>query len=164
MSIYIENLQNIINVKDERNNINDIINKVIFIVLKKENFKLKYEVSILLVDNEEITKINFEQRNINISTDVLSFPIVSMKNGIIISDEGDFDLEENELLLGDIIISLEKAKEQAIEYGHSFEREIAFLVTHGMLHILGYDHENAEDEKIMLKKQEYVLSQLKLSR
>ena len=164
MSIYIENLQNIINVKDERNNINDIINKVIFIVLKKENFKLKYEVSILLVDNEEITKINFEQRNINISTDVLSFPIVSMKNGIIISDEGDFDLEENELLLGDIIISLEKAKEQAIEYGHSFEREIAFLVTHGMLHILGYDHENAEDEKIMFKKQEYVLSQLKLSR
>jgi homotetrameric cytidine deaminase/rRNA maturation RNase YbeY len=132
--------------------------------LVHEKIEKPSEVSILLVDDEKIREINNEQRGIDSSTDVLSFPIVEMEDGEIKSNLGDIDMEENIMLLGDIVISLETAYKQANEYGHSFERELAFLTTHGVFHLLGYDHEDEESEKNMLNKQEVVLGKMGLKR
>lgn len=136
----------------------DIKGKIMSVVeesLKHEGWGTNYEVSILFVDNEEIKRLNFEFRGIDRPTDVLSFPLVS-------KDEHDEFLEYN--LLGDIVISLEKALEQSREYGHSFEREIAFLVCHSMFHLMGYDHDNDERAKEMRGKEELVLSSLGIVR
>ena len=116
------------------------------------------QVSVTFVDNEEIHALNKEYRNVDRPTDVLSFPL---------GDENGFDVDNssNAILLGDIVISVEKAIAQAEEYGHSTEREIAFLTVHSMLHLLGYDHETSEqDEKDMFARQEEILSQLGITR
>lgn len=161
MPIIIENLQNKIEITEE---ITEIIKSAVEKSLQSEGFELPSEVSILLVEDAEIQEINKVQRKIDKPTDVLSFPIVDMLDGKIISNEGDFDIEEEALLLGDIVISLETAARQAEEYGHSFERELAFLVTHGIFHLLGYDHPDQIQEKRMMDKQEEVLNQLGLKR
>lgn len=161
MGVFIENMQSKIPVTD---NINTILNRSAELSLLLVNFPYPSEISILLVDNEEIEEINSEQRKINKPTDVLSFPLVDIMEGKINSLEGDFDMDENLLLLGDIVISMEKAAEQAEDYGHSFERELAFLATHGMFHLLGYDHEDEEQEKRMMEKQEAVLELMALKR
>lgn len=129
-----------------------------------EGFESPSEVSVMLVDDDEIREINKEQRGIDKATDVLSFPIVDMHEGTILSDEGDVDMEEGRLLLGDIVISMETMKRQAGEYGHSIERELCFLATHGMFHLLGYDHGDEEEERIMIGKQEQVLASMGLER
>ena len=110
------------------------------------------ELSILLCDNKKIYELNKEYRGIDRPTDVLSFAL----------NEGDDyeGSEEEHHLLGDMILSLERAHEQAIEYGHSFERELAYLTTHSCLHILGYDHMTDEDKKEMRTEEEFVLSNL----
>ena len=116
------------------------------------------QVSVTFVDNEEIHALNKEYRNVDRPTDVLSFPL---------GDENGFDVDNssNAILLGDIVISVEKAILQAKEYGHSAEREIAFLTVHSMLHLLGYDHETSDqDEKDMFARQEEILSQLGITR
>lgn len=114
------------------------------------------EVSVTYTDNEGIRELNAAHRNIDRPTDVLSFPLFEKKELIEASD-GD--------ALGDIVISLEKAREQANEYGHSFEREVAFLTVHSMLHLLGYDHEISEaDEKEMFFRQEEILKTMGLLR
>ena len=116
------------------------------------------QVSVTFVDNEEIHALNKEYRNVDRPTDVLSFPL---------GDENGFDVDNssNAILLGDIVISVEKAILQAKEYGHSTEREIAFLTVHSMLHLLGYDHETSDqDEKDMFARQEEILSQLGITR
>ena len=114
------------------------------------------EVSVTYTDNEGIRELNAAHRNIDSPTDVLSFPLFEKKELIEASD-GD--------ALGDIVISLEKAREQANEYGHSFEREVAFLTVHSMLHLLGYDHEISEaDEKEMFFRQEEILKTMGLLR
>ncbi|HOV25435.1 MAG TPA: rRNA maturation RNase YbeY [Pseudobacteroides sp.] len=161
MEIYIENMQDKIEVTPL---LEKIINDSVKTSMDMEKFNIKSEVSILLVDDEKIREINNEHRQIDKATDVLSFPVVDMREGEIVSDIGDFDLDEDLLLLGDIIISLETAKRQAEEYGHSFEREIAFLTTHGIFHLLGYDHMEKEEEEKMLHKQETVLRKLGLVR
>ncbi|KNY25741.1 rRNA maturation RNase YbeY [Pseudobacteroides cellulosolvens] len=161
MEIYIENIQDKIEVTP---NLEKIINDAVKTSMEIEEFDIQSEVSILLVDDEKIREINNEHRHIDKATDVLSFPVVDMHEGEILSNEGDFDLDEDLLLLGDIIISLETAKSQAAEYGHSFEREIAFLTTHGVFHLLGYDHMEKEEEEKMLGKQELVLRKLGLVR
>ncbi|MDF2523938.1 MAG: rRNA maturation RNase YbeY [Clostridiales bacterium] len=161
MPVIIENLQNEIEITDKATS---LLTKAVEISLQKEGFELPSEISILLVGDEQIKEINKEQRKIDKPTDVLSFPIVDMIDGKIISNEGDFDLEEEVILLGDIVISLETAVRQAEDYGHSFERELAFLVTHGTFHLLGYDHPDQEQEKRMIDKQEEVLTQLGLKR
>lgn len=126
--------------------------KAILEVLKEEGIKEEVEVSLGLVDNEEIQRLNREFRNIDSPTDVLSFPL-------------DFDHEFlNTLLLGDIIISVEKAEQQAKEYGHSLERELCYLTVHSTLHLLGYDHMNEEDKKVMRKKEEKVMEILGIDR
>lgn len=161
MDIQIENMQDKIEVTD---GMADLIRKAVEASLKLENFNVPSEVSILLMEDCGIREINREHRKIDKPTDVLSFPMVEMYEGKIISDEGDFDLEEEQLLLGDIIISLETAKRQAEEYGHSFERELAFLTTHGVFHLLGYDHMEPEEEEKMMGKQEEVLALMGLKR
>ncbi|MFN8672104.1 MAG: rRNA maturation RNase YbeY [Candidatus Sericytochromatia bacterium] len=119
-------------------------------VLKLLELEKNTEVSITFVDNEEIKDLNREYRNKDYATDVLSFPF-----------ENEFNLPINNIL-GDIIISLEKAKEQAEEYGHSFNRELGFLIVHGVLHLLGYDHETKEQEEEMFSLQKKILANFEL--
>ena len=116
------------------------------------------EVSITFCDNEEIREINRKFRNIDRATDVLSFPLFD-------EDGMDAHVEELDCMLGDIVLSLERAREQAEAYGHAFEREVAFLCVHSVLHLLGYDHETSpEDEKDMFARQEAVLAEMGLAR
>lgn len=132
-------------------------------VMESEDCRFDAEISITLVDNDRIREINSEQRGIDRVTDVLSFPMLEFdENG---EASADFDSDGDFVLLGDIVISPERAVQQAEEYGHSYMREMAFLTAHSMLHLLGYDHvDSAEDEKIMCEKQEAVLQSLGITR
>lgn len=127
-------------------------------VLALEKFDSKAEVSVSFVDNETIHQLNKQYRNVDRPTDVLSFPLG--ENGIY-----DLNHETGAKLLGDIVISAEKAFEQAELYNHSLQREIGFLTVHSMLHLLGYDHENGGMEEVhMREKEETVLTQIGLKR
>lgn len=134
-----------------------LIENVISEALRYEGVNDNTEVSVTIVDNEEIRKINNKFRNIDRATDVLSFPLIDFDNESL-PDDG------SKIYLGDIIISIERAKEQAKEYGHSLDREIGFLTAHSMLHLLGYDHMVPEEEKEMFAKQEEILNNLGLRR
>lgn len=117
-------------------------------------------VDVLLTDNDSIHEINLEQRDIDRPTDVLSFPMNDYPapgNFDEIEETGCFDPETGELMLGDIVISIDKVYAQAEEFGHSPEREIAFLVAHSMLHLFGYDHMEDEERLIMEAKQKEIL-------
>ncbi|GFR34506.1 rRNA maturation RNase YbeY [Thermobrachium celere] len=147
--IEIENRQNKLDLKNEHL---DLIKKTIETVLEYEKFNNPCEVNVIITDNEEIREINRQFRGIDKETDVLSFPQLEYDEGY--EEEGEIEIgiedinpESGGVVLGDMVLSLEKALEQSNEYGHSFEREIAFLVVHSMLHLLGYDHENEEDKK-----------------
>ena len=123
------------------------------ITLKKLKVKCDPIVSVSFVDNKYIHKINKKYRGIDRPTDVISFAFVDA--------EGNYDkilFSPGVVVLGDIYISVEKAKEQAEEYGHSLHRELSFLFVHGLLHLLGYDHMKEEDEKIMFNLQDEILS------
>ena len=123
-------------------------------VLRQENFEGSAEISVTFVNNEQIHKLNLEHRNIDRETDVLSFPLG--ENGVY-----DVNLDTGAKLLGDIVISMEKAMEQAELYNHPLQREIGFLTVHSMLHLLGYDHENGGIEAVhMREKEETVLTQI----
>ncbi|MEA5056331.1 rRNA maturation RNase YbeY [Anaerotignum propionicum] len=135
------------------------IEKIIIDSLAYEGFEMPCEVSVSIVDNEEIHQINRQFRDIDRATDVLSFPLLTYEEGEI----PDLN-EKEEVLLGDIIISLERAREQAEEYGHSLKREIAFLTAHSMLHLLGYDHMEEEEEKEMFAKQREILNKAGIPR
>lgn len=161
MSVLIDNRQEDVEV-DEK--LESLTEKVVEKVLEHEEWEDEVEVSVSFVDNEEMRSLNREYRGIDSTTDVLSFPMMEFSDEEFEEDEEDAEYIEEELPLGDIVISMEKAKEQAQEYGHSFEREFAFLLVHGMLHLLGYDHENEEDEKTMFEKQENILREMNLSR
>lgn len=127
-------------------------------VLEFEKFDMPAEISVSFVDNETIQKLNAEYRNKDSATDVLSFPLG--ENGVYDKNE-----ETGALLLGDIVISMEKAMEQARLYGHNLQREVAFLTVHSMLHLLGYDHEEGGLAAVhMREKEEAVLIQLGLPR
>lgn len=128
--------------------------------LKDEKFPYSAEVSVTFIDNKKIHKLNLEHRDKDKPTDVLSFPMWEKEE---LADGTAF--EGYAVTLGDIIISAEKAKAQAEEYGHSIERELCFLAVHSTLHLLGYDHEVSEDdEKYMNDKQEEVLARIGLTR
>lgn len=143
------------NTKEEVNY--KLIKNVISEALKYEGVSDNTEISVTIVDNEEIRKINNKFRNIDRATDVLSFPLIDF-------DNEDLPNDGSKIYLGDIIISIERAKEQANEYGHSLDREVGFLTAHSMLHLLGYDHMVPEEEKVMFAKQEEILSNLGLKR
>ncbi|HIT88505.1 MAG TPA: rRNA maturation RNase YbeY [Candidatus Coprocola pullicola] len=132
----------------------EIVKKAVRTSLLYENFEQKCEISVSIVTEEEIQKINKTFRNVDSPTDVLSFPQLTFEEGEIAQVN-----EKDEIILGDIIISIERAKKQSEEYGHSLEREIAFLTVHSMLHLLGYDHMQKEEEKEMFFKQEQILQQ-----
>lgn len=135
------------------------INNVLKNIAKTLGLPASTELSVLLVDNNYISELNFIYRGQNKPTDVLSFAMNELSE-----DEPDFKMDEEVNLLGDIVISLETALSQSEEYGHSFERELGFLLTHGMLHLLGYDHSIEEEEKTMRQLEERVMSVLKLER
>lgn len=130
-------------------NLRRLVKRAVLAVLDFEDFGRRAEVSVTFTDNEGIHALNREYRNVDRPTDVLSFPL---------SDGEDYDTDGDAVLLGDIVISLERAQTQAEEYGHSFEREVAFLTVHSMLHLLGYDHETSpEDERDMFARQDEIL-------
>ena len=146
-----------------------LIRKAVDAALKFEGFKYNYEISVVVTDNAGIRIMNKQFRNIDRETDVLSFPMIEFHNDDLefqtyeVSDE-EINPESGDVILGDIVISIEKAYEQAEEYGHSFERELAFLTVHSTLHLLGYDHMLIKDEQVMRKKEEKILSDINLSR
>lgn len=142
----IQNSQNKVEFTAE---LEETINIVIEKVFEYEDVNPR-NVSVLITDDEEIHGLNLEYREKDSPTDVLSFPLFD--------EDGNLDEEE----LGDIVISLERAKAQAEEYNHSLKREVAFLTAHSMLHLLGYDHENGEQE--MYVKQDEVLNDLGITR
>ncbi|MFC5557675.1 rRNA maturation RNase YbeY [Ureibacillus thermophilus] len=146
---------------DETNELNEehiqLVENLLQHAAKMENVE-EAEVSITFVTNEKIHEINREYRHIDRPTDVISFALEEMGEGEI-EIVGDMPR-----VLGDIIISVERTREQAEEYGHSFERELGFLAVHGFLHLLGYDHMTEEDEKVMFSKQEEILSSFGLGR
>lgn len=138
-----------------------LIRDVVENVLIEEKVLCDVEIYITLTNNEEIHKINKEYREVDRPTDVLSFPMYEREDIAKLKEETDDEIEK---ILGDIIVSIEKVKEQAEEYGHSFERELAYLVTHGMLHLLGYDHIIEDEQKIMRQREEEILGILNISR
>ena len=134
-----------------------LIRRAVEETLAYEGFCDNCEVSVTFCDNEEIRELNRRFRNIDRATDVLSFPLFD-------DDGADPHVEELDCMLGDIVLSLERALEQAVEYGHSFEREVAFLTAHSMLHLLGYDHETSEeDEADMRRRQSDIMERMGLS-
>lgn len=125
-------------------------------VLRMENFPGPAEISVTFVNNEQIHELNRQYRDKDMPTDVLSFPM---------GENGEYDVNHDTgaKILGDIVISMEKAVEQAERYGHSLEREVGYLTAHSMLHLLGYDHETSGLDRVrMREKEEQVMSQLGL--
>lgn len=124
-------------------------------VLRMENFQGAAEVSVTFANNEQIHELNKMHRNVDAPTDVLSFPM---------GEDGKYDIDPatNAKILGDIVISMEKAVEQAERFGHTLQREVGYLTAHSMLHLLGYDHEEPLEKVHMREKEELVMTQLGL--
>lgn len=149
--------------------VKEILDTVMEQVLEMEKCPYEAQVNLLLTDDQGIHEYNRQFRQVDTSTDVLSFPMIPFEReaefSIVEEGEADyFDPESGELLLGDIIISVEKVIEQSKQYGHSIKRELAFLITHSMLHLCGYDHMVKEEADIMEEKQERVLTFLGITR
>ena len=147
----------------------EVIEAVINKTLETENCPYETEVNVLLTGNGEIHTANKEFRGIDRPTDVLSFPMVDYEfpsdfSCVDKNPESYLNPETDELLLGDIMISVDKVYEQADEYGHSRKREFAFLIAHSMLHLLGYDHIDEAERKVMEVKQEAILDALGITR
>ena len=165
--LYTDNRQNKIEVNEELVN---IINEVCEKALRAEEVNIPYQISLLFVDNEEIRDINRETRGIDKATDVLSFPMLDYPKDKVFKEVykdtkfNEIYLDGEELVLGDMVLSLERAKEQSIEYNHSFNREVCYLVVHSILHLLGYDHMEDEEKKRMRKREEEILVDLNITR
>lgn len=165
--IYVDNRQDKLEVKEE---FIKGLEEVIEFALKEEEVDIECEVSLVFVDNNEIKEINNDTRKINKETDVLSFPMLEYEDKKVFKEvyknykfsASDFDGDE--LVLGDIVLSLEKALEQSIEFNHSYERESSYLVVHSVLHLLGYDHMEDAEKQIMRKREEEILAKLNISR
>lgn len=143
-----------------------LFERAITATLKAEGVETPVEVSLSVVSEEVIQETNRDFRQIDKVTDVLSFPLVEFE-GLTPAEgvaEGDVDPDTGEVCLGDVIICYQRAKEQAQEYGHSLERELGFLTVHSMLHLLGYDHMEPEEEQVMTEKQKTILEGIGLPR
>ena len=165
MTFYVENETEVTFPFD----VEEIVQLVAEAVLDAEGCPYETQINVLLTDNEGIRSFNKEYRSIDRETDVLSFPNLDfVKPGVFeIEEEREadyFDPDSGELILGDIIISVEKVQEQAENYGHSTRREFAFLVAHSMLHLCGYDHMEEAEAKVMEGKQEEILTALGITR
>lgn len=165
MTFYVENeTEEVFNFDVE-----EIVRLVAEMVLETEDCPYETQINVLLTDNEGIHGFNKEYRGIDRETDVLSFPNLDFEKPgeFVIEEEREadyFDPDTGELILGDIIISVDKVAEQAECYGHSCKREFAFLVAHSLLHLCGYDHMEENEAKVMEKKQENVLTALGITR
>ncbi|WPX09973.1 rRNA maturation RNase YbeY [Caldicellulosiruptor danielii] len=158
MKIFIQNQQDKVDVNQHISKIiEESVVNTIKVFLEEENF----EISVLIVDNNFIKELNRNYRNVNKETDVLSFPIFEFKNGKLLED---IVIMEDEIPLGDIVISIEKAAQQAKEFGHSLEREVAYLTVHSVLHLLGFDHIEEDDRKVMREYEEQILQSMGLTR
>jgi len=165
--IYVDNRQEKLEVTEE---FEDKLRGVIEFALKEEEVNIKCEVSLLFVDNEEIKQINKDTRGIDRETDVLSFTMLEYEDKKVFKEiykdykfsPADFDGEE--LVLGDIVLSLEKALEQSQEFNHSYEREASYLVVHSVLHLLGYDHMEDDEKSVMRGREEEILNKLNIKR
>ncbi|MGI6413010.1 MAG: rRNA maturation RNase YbeY [Syntrophomonadaceae bacterium] len=156
MDIMVINQQNKVVYSKE---LQKIINEAIKTVARLHKLPSNSEVSVLIVDNSYIQEMNLIYRNCNQPTDVLSFAMNEM-----VDEEPDIDFPSEVNVLGDIVLSLEQAEIQSQEYGHSLEREVGFLICHGMLHLLGYDHENDEETRVMRMMEDKVMAILGLER
>lgn len=145
----------------EKKQYSELLETVILQCFEEEKIeKEKLYVSVILTNNEEIHKINKKYRNVDKPTDVLSFPMFEKEEiEYIIKNK-----QTHKEILGDVIISIPKVEEQSEEYGHSFERELAYMMVHAFYHLMGYDHIEEEDKKVMRKKEEEVLSKLNINK
>ncbi len=150
MNILFDNRQGEVDFSEK---LEEFLRKVVSYTLEKEGVSPKAEVSISFVNNIEIHHLNLTYRGVDRPTDVLSFPQYE-----------DFHELKQLACLGDIVISIEKAREQAVDYEHSFEREMAYLTVHSIYHLLGYDHDTEENTKRMREKEEEVLQALGIIR
>ena len=146
-----------------------LVKRAITAALAYEQFEGQAEVSVTFVDNERIRELNRDYRGKDSATDVLSFPISDGDEDFDMDfgtdEDGDGEADAGYAVLGDIVISVERARAQAEEYGHSFERELAFLAVHSTLHLLGYDHERSEEEDAdQRRRQEEILAGMHLTR
>ena len=140
------------------------IRKVIRTALAAEGMEFPCEVNVLLTDDEGIHQVNLDMRDVDRPTDVLSFPEFDLQPGEL-PDEEDADPGTGLIPLGDMVISVEHVAAQAVEYGHSKQRELAYLVTHSVLHLLGYDHlDEGPQKKQMREREEAILSELGITR
>lgn len=165
MTFYVENETEVTYDFD----VDDVIGSVMDAVLTMENCPYEAQINVLITDNEGIRTFNREYRDIDKETDVLSFPNVDFETeGVFdIPEEMEadyFDPDSGELILGDIILSVDRIAEQAENYGHSVKREFAFLVAHSMFHLCGYDHMEPDEATRMEEKQEAVLTALQITR
>jgi len=147
---------------EEKSEYEKVIEKVLKECFKEEQIEdSKLYITITLTNNKQIQLINKQYRKIDKATDVLSFPMFE-------KDELEEKIKQKQFIcediLGDIIISIEKVEQQAQEYGHSFERELSYMIVHGFYHLMGYDHIQEEDKKIMRPKEETILQRLKITR
>lgn len=146
----------------------ELAEEVVEAAIEWEKFPFEAEVNILLVSLEEIQEINREYRELDRPTDVLSFPMIAYKNpgefSRIEQDEDNFNPDTGEALLGDIILCVDKIKEQAEQFGHSQKREYAFLILHSMLHLFGYDHMTEPEAAVMEQKQREILEHMGILR
>jgi len=143
-----------------------LMKKSIRETLKQENVPFRCEIAVRLTDDEDIREINRENRNVDAATDVLSFPMLDWYDGEgDLPGDADTDPETGAVFLGDMVISVDRVRQQAEEYGHSFDRECAYLTVHSILHLLGYDHVDNEQRKaVMRAHEEKVLTVLGLTR
>lgn len=134
-----------------------LIRRACIAVLREEKFEGNAEVSVTFVDNKTIRELNAKHRDVDSVTDVLSFPLG--ENGVY-----DVNPATGAKLLGDVVICMERAERQAMEYGHSFQREVCYLCVHSMLHLLGYDHMEPQEKALMRMKEEIVMTRIGLER
>lgn len=144
--------------EDKKDEIENLLHTAIKTSLSYMKFSYDAEISVTFVSDDEIQNLNKEYRNIDKSTDVLSFPLSEDFVNF------DFNHDTNAALLGDIVISIDHVKSQAIEYNHSFARELSYLVVHSCLHLLGFDHENEDDKKIMREHEKNIMEKLQILR
>lgn len=140
----------------------DIIEKAAQAALDEQGIGEECEISVTLCSDREITELNGQYMQREGATDVLSFPMLSFENGTILPESKDYDGDK--LLLGDIVISVERARAQAEEYGHSVRREVGFLTVHSMLHLLGFDHMEEDEREAMQAKEKKILAAIRLPR
>ncbi len=144
----------------------EVVKKAVAAALDYEKVEQGCDICVIITDDENIRELNREHREIDRATDVLSFPMLELSPGEKIEVSPlELDEETGTVMLGDIVISALRAKAQAEEYGHSEEREISFLTVHGILHLLGYDHElGEEEEKLHFSRQEEILESMGIRR